>query len=497
MKSLPTRAFLPALFVALLFAGCVDDSTAPMPGNLAPVTFLSVQGSDLDTVNYHQVLRWWGSDPDGRVDSYLIRWDGGWTPPPEAPRWPADPSWIVTEATSDTFVLATNGTFAAHTFSVRAVDNEGLADPTGRTQRFALGNSLPQIRWSGDLARPEASLPAVAFAWAGTDPDGNRTVAGYRYWLERIEPQPAAGETLSTTATIVAIRPEDFASVPGPRAGRWALQVFAVDESGGRSTPIQHIWTVEEPAGDYLLIDQAPSWVAGYRLEDTFYRAMMDSIAAGNYHIHDVETAGNFRTPAEIAPLFSLFRGVVWYGGAVGDSRNDASVLANLQMADLGGGLRDYLEGGGRVMLAAHNAVGDSAGLSADFAREILGIEQFFRKDRDFDIGLPNRSTLQVDLAGTVDSLQNTSTMVRAEFFTVAADVVPLLTVPAGFLARVYPDQADEIDPDQSETPAVLAVESRRSGVIAVASFVPSRTNGFQNRDRVMAMLFRRLLLEP
>ena len=87
--------------------------------------------------------------------------------------------------------------------------------------------------------------------------------------------------------------------------------------------------------------------------------------------------------------------------------------------------------------------------------------------------------------------------MVRAEFFTVAADVVPLLTVPAGFLARVYPDQADEIDPDQSETPAVLAVESRRSGVIAVASFVPSRTNGFQNRDRVMAMLFRRLLLEP
>lgn len=497
MMRLSARLALPALLGTLLFAGCVDDSTAPAPGNQPPVTFLSVQGTGLDTVNYRQVLRWWGSDPDGQVRSYVIRWDGGWSPPADAPRWDEDPSWIVTTATSDTFVLATHGTFASHTFFVRAVDNEGLADPTGRSQRFSFGNALPQLRWSSELSRPVTSLPAVAFAWTATDPDGNRTVETYRYWLERLEPQPASGDTLSTTESIIALRPLDFASVGGPRAGRWALRAYALDESGGRSNTIEHAWAVEEPSGEFLLVDQAPSWVAGYRVEDTFYRAMLDSIAPANYHVHDIESAGGFRTPAEIGPLFSLFRGVVWYGSAVIDARNDASVVTNLQMADLGGGLREYLSGGGRVFLAAHNALGDSAGLSDTFAEEVLGLETFFRIDRDADIGLPNRSTVATTYGGAADSLQNTSTLVRAEFFTAAADIDPLFSVPPGFLARAYPDQADDIRPDQAAVPALLGVESRRLGRIAVSSLVPSRANGFANRDRVMAAHLRRLMLEP
>ena len=61
--------------------GCETD-TGTFPGNFPPLTYLSIQGADLDTTDYRKILSWWGTDRDGEIRGYLIRWDGPWEPPP-------------------------------------------------------------------------------------------------------------------------------------------------------------------------------------------------------------------------------------------------------------------------------------------------------------------------------------------------------------------------------------------------------------------------------
>lgn len=483
--------------LAAVLGACVDDSTGPAPANLAPRTYLSVEsgteGAPLDTVLYRQVLHWWGTDPDGEVAGYLLRWDGPcWTPPEGAERWPADPDWIVTTATSDTFILSTYGTYAECAFHVRALDDRGLADPVGRRQEFRLQNRRPQIAWSRSLARPDTSYPAAAFAWRGSDLDGAATIAEYRYWLTREAP-PAEGPVFVTTDTLLAIGGGAF-ELGGDRAGTWTLHGIAVDESGAVSDTITHQWIVVEPEGEFLLVDGAGPHAPGNSREDTFFRAMLDSTAAGGFEIYDLNREGGFPTGAVVHPLFSLFRGVVWYGGSANES-NDPAVYAALSQADRSGGLRHYLEDGGRVLLCAHNAVGDSAGLGAAFAQEVLGISEFFELDRSTNIGMLSGALLETDLTGGPDSLRMAGS-VGTDFFLVDPDVTPLFQVRPGYFAATYPAQVEDIEPDQREIPAAVGVLSTRAGRIGLLTFLPSRANGFENRDAILRALLRQVLLE-
>ena len=91
---------------------------------------------------------------------------------------------------------------------------------------------------------------------------------------------------------------------------------------------------------------------------------------------------------------------------------------------------------------------------------------------------------------------QTTSTLLRSEYFLLDADVTPLFTVPPGFIVNAYPDYAGTLQPDQSETAAAVGVLSTRSGRAGVLTFVPSRANGFLNRDRVVAEILRRVLID-
>jgi hypothetical protein len=221
---------------------------------------------------------------------------------------------------------------------------------------------------------------------------------------------------------------------------------------------------------------------------------MMDSTVAGNYEIWDIEAAGGFRTGIEVYPLLSLFRGVAWYGG-LRLTLNDPDLILNLQTADAGGGLRRYLEEGGRLLLSAQNAVGDSAGLTPESAEEIFGISEFFTRRGSPNVDLPQNSVLYTALTGEADSVLVTSSTLGAEFFLLDADVEALFTVPPGFLARAYPHPQDVIVPDQRTQAAALGVFSTRLGRAALTSFIPSRANGYSNRDRIFAALFRRVLL--
>jgi hypothetical protein len=518
-----------------LAAGCQKDAGV-MPPNQAPVTYLSVisshPGSELDTLglDYRQILNWWGSDRDGYVTAYLIKWDGGWTPPADAQHWDVDPSWIVTTATTDTFSLATYGLadtscsnpdlpcppmYGRHTFSVRAMDNDGATDPIGKTQDFRVGNSPPVIQWSRSFSRPVTSLPAVSFAWHPIDRNGPQTVRSFVYWLT-LEAK-AAADSFFTADTLIGLGPTAFGAPGSPQPGTWTLHVQAIDDSRTRSIPISHTWTVALPTAKYLLIDNVGDRVPAGQTEDIFFRAMMDSVTAGDYQIMDVEADGGFRTGVEVGPYLSLFKGVVWYSGlrhrgSPARPGNDAVMAHYLNLAEQGHGLLDYLNFGGRILICAQNAVGDSAGLSADFQRDVLGITGFYRLQDltslfpDWihgNITLDPNSWVDTDIEGTPDSLRTTYTMTDIDFLITDSSVAPVFTVPPGFLARVYPDSTGFVlTPDnQTAAPAVLGVlkdyaGDQPGGRIAVTSLLPSRTGPFQTRNRITTALLRRVLFD-
>jgi hypothetical protein len=502
----------------LLVGGCEKD-TGAMPTNLPPVTYLSVIGTDLDTLDYRQVLHWWGSDRDGQIVGYLIKWDSGWTPPDTARRWAEDPAWIVTEATTDTFALATFGLadstcadptlpcppkYAHHTFHVRALDNRGMADPVGQTQEFSVENSPPVLEWSHSFARPIRSLPAVAFAWHPIDLDGAGTVRSFVYWLTR--PGAAPTDSFYTADTLIALPPTAFGPPGDPQPGIWTLHVLASDNAHARSLPIDHTWDVQLPDGNYLLIDNVAEVVPGAATEDDFFRAMIDSVTGGDYHVMDIEHDGGFRTGVEVGPFLELFKGVLWYAG-MQNRFNDPVVARNLALAEQDGGLRDYLAGGGRFFLCAQNAVGDSAAFTRSFQLENFGIADWYRMrdltsdDPDYvngNIPLPSRSVVRALVDGQTDSLLTVSAMIAADFLLVAPDITPLITVDPGLLARVYPDSTGfRFTPDdQKSTPAVIGLLSERHGRAAVMSLILSRANGFQNRDRITQSLLRRVLID-
>lgn len=485
-RRLPTgsqtlRAYALATGLGLLLLQACSDSEGPMPENRAPVTFLSIQGAELDTLDYRQVMYWWGSDTDGRVTGYLVKWDGDWTPPEDAISWPADPSFVYTEATTDTFVVPTNGLFAERVFEVYAVDDDGAVDPVGQRQRFKLKNWLPDLDWSHTVALPKSSLPAVTFAWTPRDLDGRETVRYFRYWLDG---EDSTAAPLGTDS-LIALTPADFDG----RLGERTLKVQAYDEALAASNVITHRWTVEAATGDYLLIDNVSSNVPAFSREDGFFRAVLDSIGAGNYFIYDVETRGDFRSDKEIEPLFGLFKGVVWYSGFQ-NVGNDASMLRNLQTAEKG--LREYLDDGGRVLIAATNAVGDTAGLSVRFAETYFGIDDFYRLRGQNDIPLARGAGIDIGFVATEDTLGTGVTMVATDF------LIPGVEGEGLFKLRRNLPTLSGAEPDPADTEAWIGMMRRngasRAAVLSLPISIANRPPGVSNRYG--AALMRRIFLD-
>ena len=222
----------------------------------------------------------------------------------------------------------------------------------------------------------------------------------------------------------------------------------------------------------------------------------------------NIETARDgFRTGVEVGPFLSLFKGVLWYSG-VSNAANDTLVARNVARAERSGGLRDYLSGGGRLILCAQNAVGDSASLSRTFQLEVLGIADHYRlrdetsPNPDYingNINLPNNSFVRTMIGGQSDSLLTRGDMINTDFLILAPDVSPVFTVAPGFLVgTIQPGEHGwHFTPDdQTTVPAVLGLLSERFGRMAVSSLIPSRAPEFQSNRRVMAALLRKVLID-
>ena len=441
---------LAALALAALLGGCTVDETAPT-ANLAPRTYLSITGDSLNVTPYRTILHWWGTDMDGRVIGYAYRWDGPWHPAPGDSLWWEDSTWVFTPATLDTFDVPIHGSYAERTFTVRAIDNALLADPEPRTQRFRLKNSPPVIVWTDTTRFPtllRPSLPAISFAWEPTDYDGQGTIAYARLWLDVAPGEDSAASAITVVGdTLGAFFPEHFQGRYGERTVN--LQIF--DRAATGSNVVRWRWTVVAPAGEYLLIDNAGGPVNGpQRIDDRFWRDRMDGFAPGNYHVYEVAIDGVFRSRAEVLPLFSLFKGVVWYSGLTfdGSEASDAAMREGLELAQES--LYPFVSAGGRLIVSAPNLFGTAGALSPAFVRDRLGVDRVFthvvQDERPTDFLVPrNLVTRGGPALGGVDSLLVNSPLKNTDLFRPSAALEPLLWfAPATLDTTAFPGHAYE-----------------------------------------------------
>ncbi len=330
-KSLQQTSFF-LFFLFIFFASCNDRVTDALKQNQPPETHLFLQPDDeLATSTSRQILHWWGDDSDGRVVGFVHTFD---SKAPEITAWKigaADPFWTFTESNRDTFSLRFGGKDTVFVFRVKAVDDQGAADPTSASQRFPVQNSPPVVSFVPGTEIPDTTFTVATFAWIGTDLDGDNTIARYEYALDN---PSGAWKQLPPTATNLTLRQND-----GLTPGRHILYLRAIDIAG-TSSPIVRMpatgsgWVVIPPVGRYLVIDD----FLGEAAATTFYRTTLDTLVRA-YSVLRIKDK-----PAPLRLLFQetlfLFDRVIWY----------ADSQPNLELAGIV--LPAFLNRGGKVIFS-------------------------------------------------------------------------------------------------------------------------------------------------
>jgi hypothetical protein len=227
----------------------------------------------------------------------------------------------------------------------------------------------------------------------------------------------------------------------------------------------------------------------------------MDALFPGNYHVYDIETEGPFRSAQEVLPIFSLFKGVVWYGIKwYVDSDNpggpDAAMVEALRLAR--NALLPYAALGRGVLITGHNLIGTNGALDPAYLEHTFGIERIYTYYKDdaylSDYPLPRFATLKCGpLFGGVDSLVVGKRIPNTDFFRLAPGRSPLLWLEPGSsaeLAARFPAHAGEVF-------CVGAVADTAGGRIALVSTLLSDFASTPNPETAIEALLRNLFALP
>jgi len=268
-------------FFLVQLTSCSQTQDHPLL-NQPPDTEITHSPLDGAITGYRVELHWTGHDSDGVIDHFQWRIsDNG----PDGVLDVADTlglPWHTTVAWDSTFVVtadldsvlpgSTEPVLArrSHTFFVRAVDGEGVADPTPACISFTATTWTPEIHFdppssfSGSTCKPAGT--SLAFGWKGSDPDGPEGIPLQCRWalveVSRLDPRKLAEAGLSplpygtclSDADVDALNPVGFfpedvwspwldyrdETTPTPPArvddlpagSTWFLAVQARDEAG-------------------------------------------------------------------------------------------------------------------------------------------------------------------------------------------------------------------------------------------------------------------------
>ncbi len=373
-RGVPKSRLLGGVLIGLSLALGVLAACSPkkmMAPDVPPETTLFVQGP-VDPVNHVVHLYWFGTDPDGNVVGYEVRFLGL-----PAPR-DTDSTWAFTTRTDSIFTVFTPGGATNPIFEVRAIDNAGLKDATPAREDFRFTNLPPTVRLLDVPRQRDTTFASVTVTWTANDPDGDASHMKFRIWLDGNEAQPDLATGSSFTVPTAQFRRKGVLT-----EGMRTLFIQPIDDGGLAGSVDSTSWFVRAPAtggihheGRILLIDDVPSSVPVNYTSDTLYanavqRTMVPPEAVSLLRL---EFTQPFRSSKDIEQTFELFDAVVWY-------RSTQTALSTV-LSKFSDGIGAYLNAGGRFYLegldlfAGFNTRGS---LPEDFASRYLDTDHFFR----------------------------------------------------------------------------------------------------------------------
>jgi hypothetical protein len=440
------KCFVIAAAVIML-TGCAQREDVTFP-NLPPETYMAIADSVRNPTVYIQTIAWWGEDPDGEIAGFEYRWAAG-----PASACSLDTDWVFTEETSKEFSLPVSGGITTHTIQVRAIDDDGAADPTPSELTLPVTNTPPEVFIWNYHALPDTTFPALLVKWHGDDAEGRETIRGYEIWLDGHEEDPVF---LAPEDTVASFGYDDFDG----RYGMRSLYLKAFDSACDTSEAVVHSWYVKEPVGGVLLVDDRTTSPPGYNITDAFYRGALDSCLEA-FSLLDFDRFGGRVYAYNFDQLLGQFDLVIWYN----DHLMQGS--ANLTLAE--DAIPHYIESGGRFLLVSVGAIGTDGALPDSVYFDIFGVNALYTKS-----GSTGFDCIAWNVAGNsalgLGGLRVNGIFSGIECMEPSSEATPLFYIPPGTAG-----------PQQTVNYYLGIMNSWGEGRAALITFPISRSNTYGN----------------
>jgi hypothetical protein len=460
-----------AVVVAGAVIGCSPKSV--FQPNLPPETVLFVQGQ-VDTVNHVVHLFWFGSDQDGFVTGYEVRFKN--------PSNPGDTAWVHTTRTDSIFTVFTPAGLAMPVFEVRSIDDEGARDASPAVQAFTFSNKPPSIRLNSPPGAQDTTFASLTLNWTPSDIDGDVTAMTYLVWLDGNQANPVI-----TTATTYTVPTSAFRE-GGQLLSRFrTVYVQPIDDGGLAGNADSTRWYVRAPVtgarARLLIIDDLPSSNPSSFSTDSFFtNAAIRNIPAGEWSVLRMETTQPFDSNEDVRQTFELFEAVIWYRGTM--------PTFSPQMQLYQQGISDYLNNGGSVFLEGLDLVeglNAPGALTQSFMREHLGSDQLFRhfevtqQDSLASWGVGNFRTFQSSVY--MDSLRSQGIFQGLRAFVVRDTNDVVLWARAGTLSQTH----------TYDIPVSVSVPQPSGGRAIVLTLPLRGANGFLTVPRYLPKVMEQM----
>ena len=469
---------------AWMLAGCGLKGT--LRPDLAPETSLFVTGP-VDTVNHIVRLNWFGTDVDGEVVGYEIRFIN--------PAAPAETAWVFTDRTDSTFTVFTPSGYTRPSFEVRAIDDKGQRDPTPARNDFQFSNQPPTVRITAGPAINDTTFASITVSWSAGDPDGDVARLRFLVWLDGNSANP-----VMTTARTFTVPTSSFLVNGSLTTGRRKLFVRAIDDGGRAGDPDSSSWIVQRPVAGaiarLLIIDDVPTTNAiNLRIDTMFANSPgRAGVASDEFTILRLQTNQPFRSAADVEQTFKLFESVIWYRS------NETSFP--VVMRDYQAGIEAYVNAGGRFYtegLYLTEGLNASGAFTPDFVNRVLDCDGQFAAwvsttvftDSSNGFGNRNNSRFRSDLLA--DSTRQQLLAVRPS----EAGGLRAFKVRSNAQALLWalPLQLDPANPDS--LPVAVVTQRPGGGRIIVNSAPFSTGTGSGNTGPRTIPKVIQLLLSP
>lgn len=197
-----TALFWVAAALLLWLSGCKEGEKV---GNTPPETTIFVQEINLtgeDRLPSEVQLYWSGEDKDGIVEGFEISFD--------------NQQWDFVTVTDSTFRfdIPPNTDTLDIELWVRAIDDDGQADPSPAYLRIPIKNRPPSAVFNQTLSPNDTNLIVLTLSYAITDPDGDQSVNSVELKLN-----DGDWQSISPNFDVVSLVPENPTQT-GPQNAR-------------------------------------------------------------------------------------------------------------------------------------------------------------------------------------------------------------------------------------------------------------------------------------